>query len=1810
MSVTSSGATVTKTFDYTLYTFTNTSTTGTITFPSNTTAQVLIVGGGGGGGNGSGTNYEGGGGGGGGGVGVGSLTFTAGASYTITIGPGGRGGISASGASNRSLNGTDTSISGTGINEIAYGGGKGADNSYNNVGGSGGSGGGGTGYGGANAGGSATKGTGNLTYYGNNSATAASESSGGGGGAVLSGISNVRGSGGAGGDGYYWDVTQGVYGSGGGGGSGGTQYSGYAGSGSGGGGFGGGKIYSPVDIAVYTATAGTANTGGGGGGGYGGSGTGGAGGSGVVIIAVPTRPWGAYIAGYGLNTTTLLYDITGNGRHATIGGSGLNTTDGSGNGTNASIPYITGTIATNITWPTGSIPSTFTLCSITRYNGGNKQRILQGLNTDFAHGHYITSTKCAYYNALKTSENKDSSMNWIVMCGTNGSTNTTPNNILANDVGVGTANGGSGNGQLTINNSSVGQFSGFAFNMVLIFDYALTNDELLSISSSMTSYLTTGNNAYFIQSTIIPIPKPWGSYIASNSDGTGIYEDSGNGRNATFGGTLGYNASSYLSAKQKIPILFGSDTVQGSITWPPGSIPSTFTICSISRYNGSTRRWRIFDGNGANWLHGHYSNYIGVAYNNNSWKTNVGSPTGRLIQDDQTDYVVMCSTNGTTNTTPYNILANGKGVGILNGGAGGYTLTINNGNSAASEWSGFAFNQVIIWDVALTNKQLRYMSDILQNYLSSGIMRYPWLAPPPYTFNPSIGLDTNSLIMYYPFDTNTLNYASGTGVASGTLYGGAAISQQYTKLASGSLYLDGSAQYFEPTTSYTLTTNGFTAAVWFRLKTFLTSADTTIKLFDFGYTPNTGSSGAAGTNNINLNFVYSSATSMTLNFVTVSKGSTLSTTSSFKLGDSKWHHYCVTISKSLYLTFYVDGLYSGGYQFRRTELPIGDALTNKCYIGKSNFSASQTILTNGYFNSFIIYDRCIESSELPSLLLIKNAILNGYFNSFRTPDDVADDASGNFLSLTIVSSLSNDSYVYSSSLMRVIPGWSFTGRCSTFLIQAGNNVNVLTSTLKLTSSQHYFIYVQFYQQPSTQTMQQVIRFTPGTYTLYYTVAGRPNDYDSTNTITSSISGGLLSNYTPTLSTTSWTTVSQKFTVTTEQLQALTFVFKTSTYIPGYTSIILRNVYIVKNNITNYLANGTDIANETDVNLYGTVPVIQSSINGLTIPITTITNNLFSNYYLKTGGQELPKNSPYYMHGNRNNTGFKVNGTDIGQYFQQTLPFDGSYGYCFETDYFAYSGSINANISSTEAKGIWPENTRLNQGSTSTAKVYYWLYYTFYYEGAANTGTCYSQIDDVVYMYFNNVAIGDPSGDSINILNGLNYIRVAVYNNGGTGTTSGPNPAVFIAALKDASGSVVAVTNSNWTWSLVPSNYATINSYNNISGSLPFSANITLSGTVYFNQLPINIADYITGAPSGTTYSPSQITTANGVGTYAYSSITLTLPSGYSIGTYSGSLTVLPSVVNLTMSGTVYFNQLPINISSYITGAPSGTTYSPSQITTTDGVGTYSFSSITVTLPSGYLAGTYSGSIVVNLTAFSNTSGTITTKSSNPTTLASAFSMPSGYNYFNFYIFGGGGSGVQVPSSSGAGGGSGGFISATSIPYSNGSNKISSITYIVASGGQSRDFSKITVNYSDGSSISLIAYSGYDVTYDQPTIVGIGGTTSFTNNATGFYNSTKITNVNGVSGGAAPSGNGSSSGYTSSGSGGSGSSPATNTASATFTITAQDGTVYTNTSIGGGNARVVSGYGSGGAATPPNYLSNAGAYKNGTQGVIYYTLSAT
>lgn len=257
--------------------------TGTFTPQKGLTADCLVIAGGG-----AGSGPWGAGGGAGGLQYTSSVSFTSGTNYTTTVGGG------ASYASQSTVQGTNSNITGTGLSLTAAvgGGGAGSRSGSQQTGGNGGSGGGAVGaYGSStNTGGTGTSGQGNK---GGNSGTSTYGMGGGGGaGAAAANVTNNNSTAGGAGSNTYssWATAtstgvSGYYAGGGGGGAGGGGSE--AAGGAGGGGGGGASINSSSPAPA--GGNGTANTGSGGGGGgsnagSGADGAGGNGGSGIIIV--------------------------------------------------------------------------------------------------------------------------------------------------------------------------------------------------------------------------------------------------------------------------------------------------------------------------------------------------------------------------------------------------------------------------------------------------------------------------------------------------------------------------------------------------------------------------------------------------------------------------------------------------------------------------------------------------------------------------------------------------------------------------------------------------------------------------------------------------------------------------------------------------------------------------------------------------------------------------------------------------------------------------------------------------------------------------------------------------------------------------------------------------------------------------------------------------------------------------------------------------------------------------------------------------------------------------------------------------------------------------------------------------------------------------------------------------------------------------------------------------------------------------------------------------------------------------------------
>ena len=209
-------------------------------------------------------------------------------------------------------------------------------------------------------------------------------------------------------------------------------------------------------------------------------------------------------------------DVSGNGRHGTLIAGSATRGTGSGNGASNQVEYVQGEAASKIHWPLGSIPSTFTVCSVSRHTSSDTGRILQCTTGNWLHGHWQTYGGATYYDAAGAG-NYDSapvatpsalgissSQEWVVTCGRNtqvaGQVGT-----IANGVTTSTAGGGNGNCSLGINDGGEGEYSDWALSRVYVWDYHLPDDAFFGISDALMAYLAG--------SSVCPMP-----YNCSSAD--------------------------------------------------------------------------------------------------------------------------------------------------------------------------------------------------------------------------------------------------------------------------------------------------------------------------------------------------------------------------------------------------------------------------------------------------------------------------------------------------------------------------------------------------------------------------------------------------------------------------------------------------------------------------------------------------------------------------------------------------------------------------------------------------------------------------------------------------------------------------------------------------------------------------------------------------------------------------------------------------------------------------------------------------------------------------------------------------------------------------------------------------------------------------------------------------------------------------------------------------------------------------------------------------------------------------------------------
>jgi hypothetical protein len=193
-------------------------------------------------------------------------------------------------------------------------------------------------------------------------------------------------------------------------------------------------------------------------------------------------------------------DLSGNGRVGTLQAGAVSVGSVTGNGATWPVPYVGGTTGTQISWGAASIPSTFTICSITRYSGNqknrNRNRILQcsDRNRNWMHGHgHNGHAGVSYYDRWLTGDRDytiSPKSNWVVACGRNIQTPGSAG-LIINGVVTSVAGGGLGQCELAI----MPGHSDWQLSRVYVWNTHLPDEVFFEVSKKLNNWLAAGSKA-------------------------------------------------------------------------------------------------------------------------------------------------------------------------------------------------------------------------------------------------------------------------------------------------------------------------------------------------------------------------------------------------------------------------------------------------------------------------------------------------------------------------------------------------------------------------------------------------------------------------------------------------------------------------------------------------------------------------------------------------------------------------------------------------------------------------------------------------------------------------------------------------------------------------------------------------------------------------------------------------------------------------------------------------------------------------------------------------------------------------------------------------------------------------------------------------------------------------------------------------------------------------------------------------------------------------------------------------------------------
>jgi hypothetical protein len=209
--------------------------------------------------------------------------------------------------------------------------------------------------------------------------------------------------------------------------------------------------------------------------------------------------------------------------------------------------------------------------------------------------------------------------------------------------------------------------------------------------------------------------------------------------------------------------------------------------------------------------------------------------------------------------------------------------------------------------------------------------------------NPNFGITFSNCKLYFPFDTNVLNYASGTGVSVGSIVGSACqVSSSFFNIGSGSLMSANStsgSSYFSITTTIPANVNGYSFAFW----VYITATNAGM-VWSFSQSSNNG------------NRIYCFYTSSNL-YISIGSNVQILTPTL-----NNWYHIGWTLTTGSYSTVYVNGV----VVLTTSSVAYVSYAFNKNYILSDPYGSSNPGIY-GYIDDFYYFDTILSAANIDSI---------------------------------------------------------------------------------------------------------------------------------------------------------------------------------------------------------------------------------------------------------------------------------------------------------------------------------------------------------------------------------------------------------------------------------------------------------------------------------------------------------------------------------------------------------------------------------------------------------------------------------------------------------------------------------------------------------------------------------------------------------------------------------------------------------------------------------------------------------------------------